>query len=364
MSRSFYLYGLVFLLLSFLTIFPIACTNPNPTGPLATYNPPVMVTTLAGSSFSGSANGVGTAASFNFPNGVAVDSYGNVYVTDANNQLIREISPGGVVTTLAGTGSVGSANGTGALASFNYPYQIAADNAGNLYVADQDNNMIREIMPGGVVTTLAGSVTSGSSNGTGTGATFSSPRGVAVGTSGNVYVADSLNELIREIQPGGIVTTLAGSGVYGSTNATGLAASFYFPNGVAVDSAGNVYVADTDNNMIRKITSGGIVTTLAGSGAYGSVDGVGTAASFRRPSGVAVDSLGYVYVADTFNNTIRKITSLGIVTTIAGSAGVTGSTNGIGTATSFSNPRGIAVDSSGNIYIADTWNNMIRKITQ
>jgi hypothetical protein len=215
------------------------------------------------------------------------------------------------------------------------------------------------------VTTLAGSGAYGSTNGTGTAASFETLVGIAVDASGNVYVADASNNLIRKITSGGVVTTLAGSGSSGSANGAGTAASFNFPDGVAIDTSGNVYVADASNNLIRKITSGGVVTTLAGqAGVTGSTNGTGTAASFNHPFGVAVDTSGNVYVADVNNNLIRKITLGGVVTTLAGRVGVTGSTNGTGTVASFYDPYGVAVDTSGNVYVADEVNRLIRKITQ
>ena len=217
-----------------------------------------------------------------------------------------------------------------------------------------------------VVTTVAGTTgTSGSSNGTGTQSTFNSPWGVAVDTSGNVYVAERGNHLIRKVTSGGVVTTLAGTaGAPGSSNGTGTQATFNSPWGVAVDASGNVYVADNNNHLIRKITSGGVVTTLAGNaGSFGSSNGTGTQATFSYPAGVAVDSSGNVYVADNWIHRIRKITSDGVVTTVAGIAGTPGSSNGTGTQATFNYPKGVAVDSSGNIYVADTENHFIRKIT-
>jgi streptogramin lyase len=230
--------------------------------------------------------------------------------------LIRKITPGGVVTTLAGGGSglngfgtpnTGSGNGTGTAASFRFPMGVAVDTSGNVYVADMGNALIREITPGGVVSTLAGGGPCCATNGTGTAASFGNPNGVAVDTSGNVYVADYSNNLIRKITPGGVVTTLAGSGAQGSANGTGTAASFYQPEGVAVDSCGNLYVADTKNNLIREITPGGVVTTLAGSVSPGSTNGTGTAASFYFTAGVAIGTTGNVYVADEGNYLIREI---------------------------------------------------------
>ncbi len=385
MRRSIYLYGLSFLLISVLGIFPIACSKTytfSPTSPFAnnSTNTPtatstligptstptpggVTVITLAGSTgVMGSTNATGTAALFNNPTGVAVDASGNVYVADKGNNLIRKITSGGVVTTFAGGGPGFSTNGTGTGASFDYPYGVTVDSSGNVYVADDWFSLIRMITSGGVVSTMAGSGTTGSSNGTGTAASFSGPTGVAVDSSGNVYVADEGNDLIREITSLDVVTTLAGSGTAGSANGTGTLASFHVPDGVALDSSGNIYVADADNNMIRKITLGAVVTILAGSGALGSANGTGNGASFNYPTGVAVDNVGNVYIADYYNNLIRKITAGGVVSTLAGQAGVAGFANGTGTAALFNGPFGVAVDTSGNVYVADEGNDLIREI--
>ena len=323
-----------------------------------------LVTTLAGSGLAGSVDGyaTGIGASFHGPVGVAVDASGNVYVADSGSNKIRKLSPAGVVTTLAGSGDRGSIDGTGTAASFYDPTGVAVDSAGNVYVADSGNNKIRKVSPAGVVTTLAGSGGWGSTDGTGTAASFSFPTGVAVDFSGNVYVAGDQDYKIRKVSPTGVVTTLAGNGSWGSTDGTGTAASFDYPYGVAVDSSGNVYVADLDNYKIRKVSPGGVVTTLAGNGSWGSADGTGTAASFTYPYGVAVDSSGNVYVADSYNNKIRKVSSDGVVTTFAGNGWV-GSTDGPGTAAGFNHPTGVAVDSAGNVYVADSWNNEIRKVS-
>jgi sugar lactone lactonase YvrE len=268
---------------------------------------------------------------------------------------------------VAGTaGSIGSADGTGAAAQFDQPYGLALDSSGNLYVADKGNDEIRVISTGGAVTTLAGTAGSiGTTDGTGAAARFNQPTGVAVASGGTLYVADSVNNTIRKISSGGAVTTFAGTaGKAGSTDATGTSALFNQPYGVAVDSSGNVYVADFGNYTIRMITSGGVVTTFAGTaGSAGSADGTGTAARFNQPIGIAVDGSGNVYVADSANNTIRKITSGGVVTTLAGTAGSAGSADGTGTAARFHSPRGLAVDGNGNIYVADSENCTIRKIT-
>ena len=321
-----------------------------------------MVTTLAGTGSLGSNNSTtGTSAIFNFPKGLAVDGSGNVYVGDYYNHKIRKITSLGVVTTLAGSGTATFANGTGGDASFNTPEGVAVDGSGNVYVADRMNQIIRKITPSGVVTTFAGNSVYGFINATGTSARFKYPEDVAVDGSGNVYVADKGNHSIRKITSSGVVTTLAGTGISGSTNATGTDASFNNPTDIAVDGSGNVYVADAGNYLIRKITPSGVVTTLAGSGSAVSTDGAGTSASFDKPSGIAVDGSGNVYVADYNSHLIRKITPSGVVTTLAGSS--LGSTDATGASASFYNPLGVAVDGSGNIYVADFRNHKIRKIT-
>jgi PKD repeat protein len=222
----------------------------------ANYATPYTFTTLAGSAgIFGSADGTGSAAQFGNPYSVAVDTIGNVYVADTINSTIRKVTPAGVVTTFAGLAGVGgSANGTGSVARFNDPYGVAVDVNGNVYVADTYNSTIRKVTPAGVVTTLAGLAgTSGSANGTGSAARFNNPYGVAVDTNGNVYVADTYNFTIRKVTPAGVVTTLAGvAESSGSANGTGSAARFYYPDGVAVGGTGNLYVADGANDEIRK----------------------------------------------------------------------------------------------------------------
>lgn len=317
------------------------------------------VTTLAGSS-SGYADGQGTAAAFYYPQGIVVDGSGNIYVADRENQRIRVINQStGTVSTLAGS-TQGFADGTGAAAQFNDLTGVARDSSGNLYIADKDNHRIRKVSSSGVVTTLAGSGVAGFADATGTLAQFNTPTSVAVDSSGNVYVSDYNNQRIRKITSAGVVTTLAGSSTAGSNNGTGASAQFNGPYAVTLDSSGNIYVAEWGNHRIRKVTSAGVVTTLAGS-TQGYTDATGTSAQFNTPSGVAVDASGNVYVGDQNNNRIRKITSAGVVTTLAGS--VAGYLDETGASAKFYYPRGVTVDSSGNIYVCDFYNNRIRKVS-
>ncbi len=325
--------------------------------------PAGAVTTLAGSpGVFGNTNATGTNALFYQPEGVAVDTLGNVYVADTANSLIRKIT-GSVVTTLAGSTNSGSVNATGTNASFNGPQAVSVDGSGNVYVADTGNNMVRKITSSGAVSTLAGGTNFGSADGTGSSAQFWGPGAVALNGGGNLYVADYFNGTVRIVTTGGAVTTLAGSPSNASGDSQETNARFSFPHGLAADNATNIYVADTANHTIRKISATGVVSTLAGkAGVSGSMDGAAASALFSGPEALASDSAGNLYVADTANNTIRKISG-GTVTTLAGSAGISGYIDGTGTNTLFNNPQGIVVDRSNNVYVADTMNFTIRKIS-
>src|SRR5438874_1325554 len=329
--------------------------------------PAGVVTTIAGAAgMFGSADGSGSTARFNAPDGIAVDSSGNLYVADTLNSTIRKITSTGVVTTLAGTpGGIGSADGTGSAARFNYPDALTVAGT-TLYVSDTYNSTIRKVTSAGVVTTFAGTAgVPGSTDGTGNAAQLDHPFGVAADKAGNVYVADTLNSTIRKITSAGVVTTLAGTpGVIGSADGSGSAAQFFYAFAVAVDGVGNVYVGDTNNFTVRKITPAGVVTTLAGlAGKHDYADGTGSDAGFGNLFGIAADSVGNVYVADNTYSTIRKITPAGVVTTLAGTPGISGSADGTGSAARFSSPRGIAIDNTKNLYVTDQNNQTIRKIT-
>ncbi|MBC7542515.1 MAG: SMP-30/gluconolactonase/LRE family protein [Candidatus Sericytochromatia bacterium] len=285
---------------------------------------------------------------------------------NAGSSASRVVVPSGV-TTLAGDGTAGFLDHvTGTLARFNFPMGVAVDAAGNLSVADLLTNRIRRVVAGGAVTTLAGNATQGYlDHVTATSAQFNNPAAVAVDAAGNVYIADRGNHRIRKMTAGGVVTTLAGDGTQGFLDhATGTSAQFNTPQGIAVDAAGNVYVGDTGNRRIRKVTAAGAVSTLAGDGTTAFLDHpTGTSAKFNSPRGVAVDAAGNVYVADEFSARIRKVTAGGAVTTLAGDGTLGSLDHATSTSARFNSPQGIAVDSAGTVYVADLGNNRIRRVT-
>jgi hypothetical protein len=342
-------------------IFAASSTNGTIIG-----NDPRTYYTLAGAAGnSGSTDGTNSSARFSQPKNLAMDNAGNIFVVDGS--IIRKVTAAGMVTTVAGTAGVsGSADGQGTNASFNNPIGIAIDQSNNLYVADFMNSTIRKITPGGMVSTFAGLAgNNGSVDANGASARFYFPIGVAVAPNGNIYVSDSVNETIRAITPNGDVTTLAGlARGYGYADGTGNTARFHNPMGMAADASNNVYVADEVNEVVRKVTPAGVVTTLAGfPGSSGAADGTGNAARFYSLNSVAVDSNGNVYVADTSNQAIRKITPNGVVTTLAGQSGNPGSADGVGSVVRFHQPAGVAVNSSGNLFVTDMANYTIR-VTQ
>ena len=318
------------------------------------------VTTLAGSpGLSGISDGTGSQARFNTPSGVALDAGGNVFVGDRNNHAIRRVTSAGATTTFSGLrGTSVSSDGINTAARYNLPSGVALDSASNVYVADSGNHTIRKLNSIGTATTLAGQAGSvGGADGGGAAARFAVPMGIAVDASARFYVSDTANSTIRRISTAGEVITLAGVASAGSIDGNQSSARMFQPAGVATDGAGGLIVADRGNHTIRKVTPAGDVVTLAGqAGSPGSVDGSGGSARFNSPGAVAVAGDGTIYVADTGNHTIRKITPAGAVSTLAGIAGSPG-TGG------FNTPSGIAVAASGDVYVADTVGNAIRRIT-
>jgi sugar lactone lactonase YvrE len=288
-----------------------------------------VVSTFAGSGFAGYNDATGTLASFTMPTGLAIDPQGNIFVADAGNNLIREVTPAAVVTTIAGSDTTGYADGQGAAAVFFNPLGVAVDANDNVYVADAGNNLVRLVTSAGVVSTFAGTYNSGAST---TLSPFNNPTSLALRPNGYLYVTNYLDDDILQVSQGANVITYAGQDtVQGAANGPALSATFFYPNSVAADNNGNLYVSDGVNNIIRKIDGQGNVTTFAGSGVPGAIDSTGVYASFNGPAGLAVDAAGNVYVADANNNEIRKITPAGVVTTIAGT-GVQGAQNGIAVA--------------------------------
>jgi len=309
------------------------------------------VSTYAGNGSQGVKDGASTSATFFAPYGVAVDSSGNVYVADTYNYEIRKISTVGVVTTIMSQATYTAV----------WAWSITVDSSGNVYVPDSQTNKIFKINTSGQISTLAGSGARGSANGAAALASFDGPTGIAVDVLGNVYVSDTNNRLIRKIDTSGIVSTFAGTGIQGNANGPASAATFISPSGLVFDSDGNLYVIDHNAGQIRKINTSGIVSTFAGTG-QGSADGTGALASFNWPDGIAIDSSNNIYVADSGNNKIRKISPVGLVSTFAGT-GIQGVHNDQNSYATFNLPSGVAVDSNGNVYVADTSNNLIRKIT-
>ena len=287
---------------------------------------------------------------------LALDTNRFIYVADRYVHKVRKVSPTGVVTTLAGSGSATWTDGTGTAAAFYQPTDVVVDTAGNVYVADMVNNRVRKITTARVVTTFAGSGSSTPVNGIGTSAAFYYPCGLAIDTSANLYVAEFYGYRVRKITPLGVATTIAGT-TNGYLDGVGTSARFSNLYDVAVDTWGNLYATDNSYNQLRMISSAGVVTTLAGSTGTtaGATDGLGTSALFNAPQGIIIDSSGNLFVSDYTNNKIRKVTTYGLVVTFAGS-GTYSAIDGVGSAATFRYNAGIAMDSSNTIYVVDSNN--------
>lgn len=318
----------------------------------------------------GNNDGPANTAQFRYPRGIAIDRDGNLYVADYINHKIRKVTPDGNVSTFAGSNlGAGSADGTGTDARFNEPSDIDIDSDGNLYVADEKNHKIRKITPARVVTTIAGpppgTVTSGDNDGVGSVARFRNPTGIAVDAANNIYVTDWANHKIRKIVINGTtatVSTAAGT-TFGFADGDKSIAKFNSPFDVDADAQGNLYISDQYNYRIRKITfsSGNTtVSTIAGTGALGYVDGGGDVAQFNYATGIAVDAQGNVYLCDQDNHRIRRITPSRLVTTLAGAEA--GNADGLGSNARFRGPAGIAINAQGILYVSEYYNHKIRKI--
>jgi uncharacterized protein (TIGR03437 family) len=336
-----------------------------------------IITTVAGNGAEGYSGdgGPATSAQLFYPSGVALDASGNLYIADQNNNRIRKVSATGIITTVAGNGAEGYSGdgGSATSAQLNVPFGVAVDASGNIYIADSNNNRIRKVSATGIITTVAGNGAQGYSGdgGSATSAQLNFPYGVAVDASGNLYIADKFNERVRRVSATGIITTVAGNGAQGYSGDGGLATSSQLntPIGVAVDASGNLYIADEINERIRKVSAAGIITTVAGNGAlgYSGDGGLATSAQLATPTGVAVDASGNLYVADYNNSRVRKVSAAGIITTMAGKGtnGAFGYAGDGGPATSaqLAIPTGVALDASANLYLADSLNNAIRLLT-
>jgi sugar lactone lactonase YvrE len=373
-----------------------------------------IISTVAGNGtkgFSGD-GGPATSAELDYPSGAAVDSKGNLFIADEGNDYIRKVTPGGVISTVAGDGNPGYSGdgGPATSAQLDDPSGIAVDSAGSIFIADEGNDRIGKVTPGGIISTVAGNGTKGFSGdgGPATSAQVNGPKGVAVDSAGNLFIADEANHHIRKVTPGGVISSMAGKAVYsydmrrggvfgtmadnviyGYSGDGGVATSAQLddPSSVAVDSAGNLFIADTGNSRIRKVTPGGVISTVAGngppsdwgsiiggrnrvivasngSGGYSDDGGPASSAQLYVPSGVAVDSAGNLFIADTGNARICKVTPSGIINTVAGNGteGVSGD-GGPAISAQLDDPSGIVLDPAGNLFIADMGNNRIRKMT-
>lgn len=331
------------------------------TGPVFDYQETYTVSTIAGNGVSGYANENGVNASFHQVKGITIDATGNLFVADAGNNRIRKITPAGDVSTYAGNGSMGFQDGDLSTATFSTPSDVVFDSSGNMYVLEAGNNKIRKISTGGLVTTVAGSGGNGYEDGVGTSAKFNYPLGFAIDAADNIYVADSENNRIRKVTPAGVVSTLAGQAIFGFNDGVGASAQFRTPSSILVHENGDLYVGDLNNHRIRKVTPEGVVSTVTGVAA-GDSDGDLATARYRGPSGMVKDSDGNIFVADYANNRIRKITPTGMVSTIAGTSAM-GYEDGDGATAAFNGPVDIIIDKNGDLYITDSKNYRIRKIT-
>ena len=336
-----------------------------------------VISTVAGNGTDAYAGDGGPATSASLhPNGVTVDSAGNIYIADVSKSVIRKVNAAGIISTVAGfageknqfSGDGGPAINASIYIASNHN-GMAVDDAGNLYIADDGHNRIRKVDPLGIISTVAGNgqINFSGDGGSATGASLWRPSGVAVDTAGNLYIADTQNVRIRKVDTHGVISTVAGNGAIGNSGDGGLAtnAALFYPMGVAVDGAGNIYIADQNAYVVRKVNTAGIISTVAGNGDFGFTGdgGPATNAETSGPYAVAVDSVGNLYIADHGNHRVRKVDTSGIITTIVGGGNGSGIGDGGPPTSATVNPADVAVDSAGNYYIADEGNKRIRKVT-
>ncbi|MDE0105484.1 MAG: hypothetical protein OXN89_24165 [Bryobacterales bacterium] len=340
-----------------------------------TVDPRGVITTVAGTGNPGRSGdgGPATAARLTFLRGLAVDATGNLFIADTTNRRVRRVDTSGRITTVAGTGNgrFGGDGGPAASARLFDPQGVALDTAGNIYLADSDNHRVRRVDRAGVITTIAGTgrIGSGGDGGPATAAQLNFPRGMAVDAAGNLFIADTSNRRVRRVDRFGTITTVAGTGEFGSGGDGGPAttAQLAFPQGLAVDGAGNLFIADTSNHRVRMVDHAGVITTVAGTGerGYGGDGGPATAAQLASPQGLAVDAVGDLYIADTSNRLVRRMDRFGTIATFAGTGerGY-GGDGGPATAATFMFPGGLAVDDAGSLFIADYSAAMVRRVDQ
>ncbi len=336
-----------------------------------------VIATFAGTGANGYTGDdtLATYAELSGPSGIAVDGPGNVYIADRNNNVVRKVSTTGIITTFAGTGTAGySGNGGAATAAkLNQPYSVATDAAGNVYISDHGNNVVRVVnTTSGIINTYAGNGTAGFVGDTGLAslAELNGPQGIATDNAGNLYIADAVNGIVRKVNTFGKISTIAGNHTtgYSGDNGAAISASLHSPSGVAVDASGNVYIADVLNHVVRKVTYlTGIITTIAGNNTMGGTGdgGAATSAQLSFPSSVSLDMAGSLYIADQGNNKIRRVDSLGMISTFAGSgtAGYTGD-YGLPMNAELSAPNAVYADGWMRIYIPDYNSNVVRIVRQ
>jgi sugar lactone lactonase YvrE len=330
--------------------------------------PSGIITTVAGGGTNAGDGGYATGAILNFPEGVTVDEAGNLYIADTVDGRIRKVDTNGMISTVAGiaAGSTPENNGLATNTSLNNPAGVTMDALGNLFIADSGNEIVREVNTRGMITSVAGDGTNGYA-GDGrlaTNASLNYPASVTVDAAGNVFIADAGNNVIRKIVPGGIITTVAGNGtnLYAGDGGPATNASLYFPQGVTVDPAGNLFIADSGNDVVREVTTNGTITTVAGGGVLTGNGIIATNARLNYPAGVVKDALGNLFITDYGNNVVRKVNTNGIITTVAGGGILSG--NGIAaTNASLNGPEGVTVDAYGDLFVATPGSNVVRKVT-